>query len=111
MCGIDIELMLQGAAYMDELSKEEDFYKNPAYMFALLSYIAMEQGKNISVMMPYADSLKYVSDWFAQLWAESLGKKVDNSGNVGKFRTDACQIPRSYGSAFPGAALYGGPLR
>ena len=82
MCGIDIELMLQGAAYMDELSKEEDFYKNPAYMFALLSYIAMEQGKNISVMMPYADSLKYVSDWFAQLWAESLGKKVDNSGNV-----------------------------
>ena len=82
MCGIDIELMLQGAAYMDELSKEEDFYKNPAYMFALLSYIAMEQGKNISVMMPYADSLKYVSDWFAQLWAESLGKKIDNSGNV-----------------------------
>ena len=42
----------------------------------------MEQGKNISVMMPYADSLKYVSDWFAQLWAESLGKKVDNTGNV-----------------------------
>lgn len=82
MCGIDIELLLQGAAYMDELSKNEDFYKNPAYMFALLSYISMEQGKNISVMMPYADSLKYVSDWFAQLWAESLGKKTDASGNV-----------------------------
>lgn len=82
MCGIDIELLLQGAAYMDEISKNEDFYKNPAYMFALLSYISMEQGKNISVMMPYADSLKYVSDWFAQLWAESLGKKVDNTGNV-----------------------------
>lgn len=82
MCGIDIELLLQGAAYMDELSKNEDFYKNPSYMFALLSYIAMEQGKNISVMMPYADSLKYVSDWFAQLWAESLGKKTDNTGSV-----------------------------
>lgn len=82
MCGIDIELLLDGAAYMDELSKEEDFYKNPSYMFAILSYISMEQGKNICVMMPYADSLKYVSDWFAQLWAESLGKKFDNSGNV-----------------------------
>ena len=82
MCGIDIELLLQGASYMDELSKNEDFYKNPSYMFALLSYIAMEQGKNISVMMPYADSLKYVSDWFAQLWAESLGKKTDNTGSV-----------------------------
>ena len=82
MCGIDIELLLDGAAYMDELSKNEDIYKNPAYMFALLSYIAMEQGKNISVMMPYADSLKYISDWFAQLWAESLGKKFDSDGNV-----------------------------
>ena len=36
----------------------------------------------MSVMMPYADSLKYVSDWFAQLWAESLGKKTDNDGNA-----------------------------
>jgi glucose-6-phosphate isomerase len=25
--------------------------------------------------MPYADSLKYFADWYAQLWAESLGKK------------------------------------
>lgn len=66
MCGIDIEMLLDGAAYMDELSKNEDVFKNPSYMFALLSYISMEQGKNISVMMPYADSLKYVSDWFAQ---------------------------------------------
>ncbi len=82
MCGVDIEAMLEGAAYMDELSKTEDIYKNPSYMFAVLSYIAMEQGKNISVMMPYADSLKYISDWFAQLWAESLGKKTDNAGNV-----------------------------
>ena len=30
--------------------------------------------------MPSADSLKYMSDWFAQLWAESLGKKFDNEG-------------------------------
>ena len=82
MCGIDIEMLLDGAAYMDELSKNEDVFKNPSYMFALLSYISMEQGKNISVMMPYADSLKYVSDWFAQLWAESLGKKYDNAGNI-----------------------------
>ena len=33
-------------------------------------------------MMPYADSLRLISDWFAQLWAESLGKKYDNSGKV-----------------------------
>jgi len=82
MCGIDIDALLKGAAVMDELSKESDIYKNPAYMFAVLSFIAMNKGKNITVMMPYADSLKLIADWFAQLWAESLGKKTDNSGKV-----------------------------
>ena len=33
-------------------------------------------------MMPYADSLKYIADWYAQLWAESLGKETDNDGNI-----------------------------
>ena len=79
-CGIDIKGLLTGAARMDEACKNEDIYKNPAHMYALLNYIAMQQGKNISVMMPYADSLKLMSDWYAQLWAESLGKKYDNDG-------------------------------
>jgi len=26
-------------------------------------------------MMPYAESLEYFAEWFAQLWAESLGKE------------------------------------
>ena len=81
-CGIDIKKLLSGAAYMDELCKNEDLWQNPAYIYAALHYIAMKKGKNISVMMPYADSLKYISDWYAQLWAESLGKKYDNNGNV-----------------------------
>lgn len=42
----------------------------------------MEKGANISVMMPYADSLKYMSDFYCQIWAESLGKAVDKQGNV-----------------------------
>ena len=71
---------MKGAAYMDEICKEDDVFKNPAYMYAVLNYIGMEQGKNISVMMPYADSLKYIADWYAQLWAESLGKKYDING-------------------------------
>ena len=39
--------------------------------------IAMqEMDINVQVVMPYADSLKYMADWFCQLWAESLGKNV-----------------------------------
>jgi glucose-6-phosphate isomerase len=81
-CGIDIAGLLQGAAEMDERCKTGDIYKNPAHMFALLHTIGMKRGKNITVMMPYADSLKYISDWFAQLWAESLGKQYDLDGNA-----------------------------
>ena len=32
-------------------------------------------------MMPYSSRLKYVSDWYVQLWAESLGKEYDKEGN------------------------------
>ncbi|MDR2939274.1 MAG: glucose-6-phosphate isomerase, partial [Clostridiales bacterium] len=82
MCGIDIEELLAGAAYMDGLCKNDDIFKNPGFMFAILNYLSLQSGKNMVVLMPYADSLKYISDWFAQLWAESLGKKFDLEGNV-----------------------------
>ncbi len=78
--GIDIKALLKGAAYMDKLCKSSDFYKNPALMCATLQYIAMNDGKNVGVLMPYSDNLRYVSDWYAQLWAESLGKNVKLDG-------------------------------
>ena len=80
VCGIDIRELLAGAAYMDGICNEPAVRKNPAYLLATLQYIAMQRGMNISVLMPYADSLKYMADWYAQLWAESLGKRVDRSG-------------------------------
>ncbi len=80
--GIDIKEMLAGAAYMDELCKNPNVYENPALMSAILQYMAMEDGKNIHVVMPYADGLRYMSDWYAQLWAESLGKEVTKAGKV-----------------------------
>ena len=76
VCGIDIEEMLRGAAYMDRLCDDPDVLNNPALMYALLEVEAMRLGANVGVLMPYADSLKYFADWYAQLWAESLGKKA-----------------------------------
>lgn len=82
VCGIDIRELLSGAAYMDELTQNEDVFANPAYLMGALQVAAMKRGANIHVLMPYADSLKYISDWYAQLWAESLGKRVGNDGSV-----------------------------
>ena len=79
--GIDIKKMLKGAAYIDKLCNKPDYTKNPAMAFAILQYLAFNQGKNVSVMMPYADSLKYMADWYCQLWAESLGKAVKKDGS------------------------------
>ncbi|MEG2387275.1 MAG: glucose-6-phosphate isomerase [Clostridia bacterium] len=87
VCGIDIAEMLAGAREMDERCKTADTAKNPALLEAGLMFLSMKWGANISVMMPYADSLKLMSDWYAQLWAESLGKNVTLTGervNVGQ---------------------------
>lgn len=80
--GIDIIGLLRGAAEMDKACNSSDPYKNPALMASLLQFIAMEKGKNISVMMPYADSLRYIADWYCQLWGESLGKAYDLDGKL-----------------------------
>lgn len=80
--GVDIKKMLDGAAYMDKICSTKDLKKNPALISALLEFLSMKKGKNISVMMPYADSLKYIADWYCQLWGESLGKSVDKEGNL-----------------------------
>ena len=80
--GIDIKLMLKGAGYMDRQCKNMDIKKNPALISAILQYLSIKNGKNISVMMPYADSLKYIADWYCQLWGESLGKAVNLKGET-----------------------------
>ena len=80
VAGSDIEEMLAGAASMDARCQSDDYLKNPALFAAGAMICAMEKGLNIHVMMPYADSLKYMADWYAQLWAESLGKNVHRDG-------------------------------
>jgi glucose-6-phosphate isomerase len=74
MCGIDIDSLLEGARDMDTRVKSENFHKNPAAINAAINYHLYNHGKKISVIMPYSYALKDLSDWYRQLWAESLGK-------------------------------------
>ncbi|NLD34551.1 MAG: glucose-6-phosphate isomerase [Clostridiales bacterium] len=87
VCGINIRLMLSGAKCMDQRCATDRIWDNPALLEAVIQHVLMESGINVHVMMPYADSLKYMADWFCQLWAESLGKNVTRKGmavNVGQ---------------------------
>jgi glucose-6-phosphate isomerase len=77
MCGINISRLLAGARDMDGRVKTTRFMKNPAAIVAAINYHFFTHGKPISVMMPYSYALKDMSDWYRQLWAESLGKSRD----------------------------------
>jgi glucose-6-phosphate isomerase len=81
MCGIDIDLLLEGARDMDKRVSSEDFYKNPAVINAAVNYYFYNHDKKISVMMPYSYHLKDLADWYRQLWAESLGKSYALDGS------------------------------
>lgn len=87
LVGLDIDQIINGVKDMDLALKNTDIHQNIAAQGALIHYLMdTKLGKRLSVMMPYSSRLKYVSDWYVQLWAESLGKEFNNSGekvNIG----------------------------
>lgn len=82
LVGLDIDEIMNGIKDMDLALKNTDIHQNIAAQNALIHYLMdTKKGKNLSVMMPYSSRLKYISDWYVQLWAESLGKNKDKNGN------------------------------
>ena len=49
-------------------------FETPAYAYGAAAYALAERGALTNAVMPYAESLETFAEWFAQLWAESLGK-------------------------------------
>ena len=83
LVGIDIEALLEGAARAVARAESDDLLDNPAALFAALHWTADTQaGARLHVLMPYTDRLRDFAEWFRQLWAESLGKRVDREGRV-----------------------------
>ena len=81
--GIDVRSLLSGAAAMDDLIASAGTpEENPAWMISALSLLHAKAGRNMNVLMPYADALEHFVEWYAQLWGESLGKKGKGSTPV-----------------------------
>jgi glucose-6-phosphate isomerase len=78
--GLDVEALLAGAAQcVDEVN--EQGAEHPAAVGAAMHYLMdTARGRNVRVMMTYADALERLAAWFVQLWAESLGK--DGKGST-----------------------------
>ena len=77
--GLDADALLRGAAQcVDEVTQRGA--DHPAVEGAAYYYLMdISKGRNVRVMMPYADSLDRLAAWFVQLWAESLGKEGKGS--------------------------------
>ena len=83
LVGIDIKGVLAGAAAMDELCKDASLDENPALMYACLQWLMQEKMENnISVTFSYSHRLRALADWYAQLLAESIGKREGQDGEV-----------------------------
>jgi glucose-6-phosphate isomerase len=77
--GLDVDALLRGAAQCAGEVTERGA-DHPAVEGATYHYLMdTARGRNVRVMMPYADSLDRFAAWFVQLWAESLGKEGKGS--------------------------------
>ena len=80
LAGIDVRDLLEGAARANEAAAAPLASSLPKRT-ALVQWLAARNGATISVLMPYSTRLRRLSDWYVQLWAESLGKAVDRRGS------------------------------
>lgn len=81
LVGIDVRGLLAGAAEMDEACADARFEANPAQVYAALQWaLQVRKHKPMSVTFAYSHRLRLLADWYAQLLAESIGKRVTRGG-------------------------------
>ena len=81
--GVDVGKIVAGARAMRRHCWTAPLDNNVGVLGAVLLHrFATRRGRAIQVLMPYADALLHLADWYRQLWAESLGKRLDRRGRV-----------------------------
>jgi glucose-6-phosphate isomerase len=73
---LDVVALRQGAGEVLDglLAAQTAADVAPALGAAVIFALTRHHDLNAVIMMPYSDRLRLFSSWFAQLWAESLGK-------------------------------------
>ncbi|MBE0701123.1 MAG: glucose-6-phosphate isomerase [Acholeplasmataceae bacterium] len=72
--GIDTKAMLDGARDAYERYLETDLNKNESYLYAATRYLLYKSGKKIEMLASYEPNLRYLNEWWKQLFGESEGK-------------------------------------
>lgn len=83
LAGFDIRKICKGAAEATSLAWKRDLKANIALRAAQVHHLLWTQCKKpIQVAFPYSNRLWGTAFWFRQLWAESLGKAKNRSGET-----------------------------
>lgn len=76
--GMNVKELLSGALAMDNRCKKQKIFENPAALLATIQYLLYtKKNKIITVLFSYSHHLRWIADWYRQLLAESIGKRLD----------------------------------
>jgi glucose-6-phosphate isomerase len=81
LLGIDVQGLIAGAAAMDRACRGDVLTENPALLLAAIQWLMQSaKAKPIAVTFAYSTRLADLADWYAQLLAESIGKRHGRDG-------------------------------
>lgn len=76
MGGYNIDQLLQGARDMRKICIDNDnINDNPALLYAAIRNILYRKGYKVEILENFVPQLKYISEWWKQLYGESEGKE------------------------------------
>ena len=82
LIGLDVAKLMRGVRDASAVCWKP-LAENPALQSALVHHaLDRNRGKRIEVVFAYSQYLWGAAFWYRQLWAESLGKRFDRSGQV-----------------------------
>ncbi|MGI6768035.1 MAG: glucose-6-phosphate isomerase [Bacilli bacterium] len=74
VAGIDIKAIIEGALEERKSIFQKTYLENDALLYAALRNILYKKGKAIELFVTYEPKLKYLGEWYKQLFGESEGK-------------------------------------
>jgi glucose-6-phosphate isomerase len=86
LAGVDVKKLLKGAVSLRDEWMEHQGASHQVDRFAAWQYAhESRKNRNMHVLFAYAANLRSMSNWWRQIWAESLGKAIRSDGSKNKY--------------------------
>ena len=73
--GYDIKKVLQGSIDAYNEFSEKSYMENEALLYAAIRNLLYKKGKNVEILGFYEPKMRYIGEWWKQLYGESEGKE------------------------------------